>query len=282
MGPGAALGGALARAARLELRAESDPRATLGRAAGRLAVLDGAGAELAGLRVESVSADLEMGAFEARVLALPGTAGAPGGGPAQEALRLERMAKAHFLSPCPGSCTASLGDGLRERGSGAMRIVWPAWDAESSQKYSWRVEAGERTTAGAGTRTGTGGGRGGPPESRTLLSVRAKKWKPDFWLYMSCVCALPTAGIAACMGVRRALKQPSVETLLAADLETPLGCALELRGCGELVSPGATFSLAGEGLAGLAPEQRLAALVALVYSFAHRACSLPESSPELL
>ena len=99
---------------------------------------------------------------------------------------------------------------------------------------------------------------------------------------MSCLCALPTAGIAACMGVRRALKQPSVETLLAADLETPLGCALELRGCGELVSPGATFSLAGEGLAGLAPEQRLAALVALVYSFAHRACSLPESSPELL
>ena len=158
MVPGAALRGALAGAARLELRAESDPRASLGRAAGRLAVLDGAGAELAGLRVESVSADLEMGAFEARVLALPGTAGAPGGGPAQEALRLERMAKAHFLSPCPGSCTASLGDGLRERGSGAMRIVWPAWDAESSQKYSWRVEAGGRTTAGAGTRTGTGGG----------------------------------------------------------------------------------------------------------------------------
>lgn len=280
MGPGAALSGALARAARLELRAESDPRATLGRAAGRLAVLDGAGAELAGLRVESVASDLEMGAFEARVLALPGTSGAAGGSPAQPALRLEREGKAHFLSPTPGICTVSWGVGVPERGSGAVRIVWAAGDAESSQKYSWRVEARER--AGAGAEARAGGALGRPQEYQTILSVRAEKWKPDSWLYLSCLCALPTAGIAACLGVYRALRQPSVETLLADDLQTPLGCALELRNCGELVTPGATFSLAGEGLADLAPEQRRAALAALVYSFAHRACSLPESSPELL
>ena len=263
---------------------------TLGRAAGRLAVLDGAGAELAGLRVECVALDLEMGAFEVRVLALPGTSGAAGGSPAQEALRLEREARAHFLSPTPGICTVSWGGGLPERGSSAMRIVWPAEDAErgtpSSQKYSWEVVAGERTGGGAETGAGAGardrGALGGPKESLTLLSVRAEKWKPDSWLYLSCLCALPTAGITACLGVRRALRQPSVETFLAADLETPLGCALELRNCGELVTPGATFSLAGEGLADLVPEQRLAALAAIVYSFAHRACSLPESSPELL
>ena len=147
-----------------------------------------------------------------------------------------------------------------------MSVLWPD-GSEPAPKYTWRVDKASE---------GSDGGR----STGLPLAVREEKPKPDAWMYLGFLCALPTAGIGACLAVRRALRQPLVETLLAPDLKTPLGCAMELRGCSDGVARSATFSLGLPKALDLA--QRRAALVALVYSFVNRTASLPESNPELL
>ena len=260
-----ALAAALRGGAGLGLRVASDPRESLGRVLAELKVLDGAGATLLRLRVESVAKDLEMGTFEARVIASaasePTTDTGQANGP-DCVLRLEREPRAHFLSPAPGPCRVSWGGDTLP----PMCVLWPPDGTEPALKYTWRVDQASEGS--------DGGSRG------LLVAVREEKPKPDAWMYLGFLCALPTAGIAACLAVRRALRQPLVETLLAPDLKSPLGCAMELRGCSDVVARGATFSLGLPKDLDLA--QRQAALVALVYSFANRTASLPESNPELL